>query len=83
MIGQVLQDVSIVHGGMAIRDLDVAPAFERREHHEQVGGAVALVLVIDTGRTPRFHRHRPARLGDELLYLAYIFISMNSRSADR
>jgi hypothetical protein len=32
--------VSIIHGGVAIRDLDVAPAFEWREHHEEIGGAV-------------------------------------------
>src|SRR5882762_726406 len=66
-IGQIFQDVSIIHGGMAIRDLDMAPAFERREHHEKVGGAVALVLVIETGRASRFHRDRHARFGDELL----------------
>ncbi len=66
-IGQVFQDVSIIHGGVAIRDFDVAPAFERREHHEEVGGAVALVLVIATGRAPRFHRDRRPRLGEELL----------------
>ena len=49
---------------------------ERREQHEQVGGAVALVFVIDTGRLSRLpvrhldvapHRHRlcarPERLG--------------------
>ena len=48
-VGQVFQDVSVVHGGMAIGDFDVAPAFERRKHHEEVGGAVALVLVIATG----------------------------------
>ena len=66
-IGQVFQDVSVVHGGVAIRDFDVAPAFERGKHHEEVGGAVALVLVIATGRAPRFHRDRLARLGEELL----------------
>ena len=49
-VGQILQDVGVIDGGMAVRHLDVAPAFERREQHEQVGGAVALVLVIDAGR---------------------------------
>ena len=44
------KDVSIVYGSVAVCHLDVAPAFERREQHEQVGGAVALVLVIDAGR---------------------------------
>ena len=38
-IGQVFQDVSVFHGGMAIRDFDTAPAFERCKHHEEVGGA--------------------------------------------
>ena len=66
-IGQVFQDVSIIHGGVAIGDFDSAPAFERREQHEEVGGPIALVLVIATGRAPRFHRHRRPRLGGELL----------------
>ncbi len=59
--------VSVVHGGMAIGDFDVAPAFERCKHHEEIGGPIALVLVIITGRTSRFHRDRQARLGEELL----------------
>ena len=66
-IGQVFQDVSVVHGGMAFGDFDVAPALERREHHEEVGGAVALVLVIATGRTSRFHRDRHPRFREQLL----------------
>ena len=41
-VGQIRQDVGIIDGGVAVRHLDVAPAFERREHYEQVGGAVAL-----------------------------------------
>ena len=53
--------------GVAIRDFEMAPAFERSKHHEEVGGAVALVLVIETGRSPRFHRDRHPRLGNELL----------------
>src|SRR5947209_2166413 len=43
------------------------PAFERREQHEQVGGAVTLVLVVDAGCTSSFHRDWRARLGNELL----------------
>ena len=66
-ISQILQDVSIVYGSVAVRHLDVAPAFERREQHEQVGGAVALVLVIDAGWASSFHWDRHARLGNELL----------------
>jgi hypothetical protein len=59
--------MSIIHGSVSIGDLDVAPAFERREHHEQVGGAVTLVLVVTTSRAPRFHRDWHARLGEQLL----------------
>src|SRR6202049_560922 len=45
----------------------MAPAFERCKHHEEIGGAVALVLVIATGWASRFHRDRHARLGEQLL----------------
>src|SRR5208283_2075696 len=43
------------------------PAFERREHHKEIGRAVALVFVIEPGRPPRFHLDRSARFGDQLL----------------
>src|SRR5215813_13283012 len=66
-VGQVFQDASVIHGGMAICDLDVAPAFERSKHHEEIGGAIALVLIIETGRASSFHRDRHARFGNELL----------------
>jgi hypothetical protein len=36
-IGQVFQNVGVIDGGAAVGDLDEAPAFERRKHHEQVG----------------------------------------------
>ena len=66
-VGQVFQDVSVIDGGVAIGDFDVTPAFERGKHHKEIGGAVALVLVVETGRTPGFHRDRHARLSEELL----------------
>src|SRR6516225_7117216 len=52
---------------MAVGDFDVAPAFERCKHHEDIGGAVALVLIIAASRTSPLHRDRQARLGKELL----------------
>src|SRR5262245_57991021 len=52
---------------MAICDLDVTPAFERSKHHEEIGGAIALILIIETGRASCFHRDRHARFGNELL----------------
>ena len=65
-VGEVFQDVCIIHGGMAIGDLDTAPALERGKQHEQVGGAVALVLIVEAGHPARFHRDRHARFGKEL-----------------
>ena len=61
------KNLRVFDGGMAVRHLDVAPAFERREQHEQLGGAVALVFVIVPQRPPRFHRNRCAGLGNDLL----------------
>ena len=34
MIGQLFQHMSIIDRGMAVGDFDMAPAFERGEHHE-------------------------------------------------
>src|ERR1035437_5878707 len=45
----------------------MAPAFERRKQHEEVGGAVALVLIIEPCRAPHLHRERYARFGNQLL----------------
>jgi hypothetical protein len=70
--------VSIIHPGLAIRDFDMAPVFERREHHEEIGRAVfntsdipdvsyALVFVIEPGWPPLFHHDRSARFGNQLL----------------
>lgn len=63
----MLEDLGVIGGGPAISDGDMAPAFERREHHEQFGHAVALILVIAADRAARLHRDGRARLGDELL----------------
>ena len=52
---------------MPVGHLHVSPAFEGGEHHEEVGDAVALVLVVVTGGAPRLHGDRRARLGDQLL----------------
>ena len=51
-VRHILERMGIIDGGMAIRDFDMAPAFERSKQHEEVGGAVALVLVIETGSRP-------------------------------
>jgi hypothetical protein len=43
------------------------PTFERREHHEEIGRAVALVFVIEPRWPPLFHLDRSAHFGSQLL----------------
>src|SRR5665648_155263 len=43
------------------------PAFQRGEHHEQIGCAVSFIFVVDALRASRLHRDRRARLADQLL----------------
>ena len=47
-VGQVPEHVGIIDGGVAVGDLDMPPAFQWREHHEQIGDAIAFVFVIVT-----------------------------------
>ena len=66
-VGEIAQDVSVVNGRAALGDLDMAPTFERREQHEEIGRAVALVLVVVTRGLSCSHGLGRARLRDELL----------------
>src|SRR6478672_7557961 len=66
-VGQVPEHVGIIDGGVAVGDLDMPPAFQRREHHEQIGDAIAFVFVIVTRWLSRFGGDRRARLDDQLL----------------
>ena len=36
----------MIQGGMTVCDLDVPKAFQRCEHHEQVGRAIAFILIV-------------------------------------
>ena len=42
-VGQILEHVGVIDGGSPVRDFHAPPAFERRERHEQIGNAIALV----------------------------------------
>jgi hypothetical protein len=66
-IGHLLEQVRVVHSSVAIGYLDVAPAFQRREQHEYVGRAIALILVIDPRGPSRFGRDWHSGFGDQLL----------------
>src|SRR5467141_4246758 len=66
-VGQIPEHVGIIDGGVAVGDLDMPPAFQRREHHEQIGDAIAFVFVIVARWLSRFGGDRRARLEDQLL----------------
>ena len=66
-VRQVFENLSIIDGGVAICLLDMAPAFQRREHHEQVGCPVAFVLIIIAFGVPWLCWDRHTRLRDKLL----------------
>jgi hypothetical protein len=65
--GKYIEHLRVIGGGVSIGDLDLAPALQRREHHEQIGHAVALVFVIVPDRLSRLGGDRRARLDDQLL----------------
>src|ERR1700722_6923286 len=65
-VGQFLEHLRVIHGGVMVGDLDFAPALQRGERHEYVGHAVTLVLVVVPDRLPRLGRDRLARLDDQL-----------------
>jgi len=66
-VRQVFENLSIIDGGVAICLLDMAPAFQRREHHEQVGCPAAFVLIIIAFGVPWLCWDRHTRLRDKLL----------------
>src|SRR5712672_408656 len=66
-IRQILEDVGVVYGGVATGDLDMPPAFQGGEHHEQIGGPIPLILVVVPRRVPRLRRNWHTRFRNELL----------------
>ena len=66
-IGKVAEDARVIGGGMPIGDLDMPPAFQWSEQHEDIGRAVALIFVIDPRGAAGLRRYWQARLGDQLL----------------
>jgi hypothetical protein len=66
-VRQFLENLRIIQRGVAIGHLDLSPALERRKHHEQLGGAVALILIIIACGSARLGRDRLARLDNKLL----------------
>ena len=59
-VGQILQSVGVIDGRATLGDFGVAPAFERGEHHEHIGRAIAFVFVVVTCRLAGFRGWAPA-----------------------
>src|SRR5208337_2489575 len=53
-------------GGIKALNCHMPPPFQRREHHEQIGDAIAFVFVIVTRLASRLRGDRRARLDDQL-----------------
>ena len=66
-VAQIAQDLGIGDGRASLGDLDMTPAFERREQHDEISRAVALVLVVVPRWLSCSHWFRRARFRDELL----------------
>ena len=65
-VDEITHAVRVVHGGAAVGDLDVAPAPMWIEGDEEIGGAVAAILVIVALALSRLGRDRLTYLADEL-----------------
>ena len=65
-IAELLKHHRVVDGGAPRSDFDMAPAFQGCKDHEQIGGAIAFIFVIDAGRPSRHHRYRRAGFGGQL-----------------
>ena len=66
-VRQIPEHMGIIDGGAAVGHFHKPPPFQRREHHEQIGDAIAFVFVIVTRLAPRLRGDRRACLDDQLL----------------
>src|ERR1700681_4464878 len=66
-VGQIPERVGIIDGGVTVGHFHVPPAFQRREHHKQIGHAIARVFIIVTRLASGLGGNRFARFDDHLL----------------
>ena len=66
-VGQRLEDLRVIERGVAVGHLDMPPSLQWGEQHEQIGGAVALILVVVAGWLSWLCRDWDTRFLDELL----------------
>src|SRR6476620_12386616 len=66
-VGQRLEDLRVIERGVAVGHRNMAPSLQWGEQHEQVGGAIALILVVVARWPSRLCRDWDAGFLDELL----------------
>src|SRR5258708_34833481 len=66
-VRQIPERMGIIDGGVAVGHFHMPPAFQRSEHPEQIGAAIAFAFVIVTRLASRLGGDRRARLDDQLL----------------
>lgn len=64
MIHEILHLLGMVELGALVSNFDVSPANQRREKHEEIGGAVAFILIVTAGRLPRLDGVRNLSFAD-------------------
>src|SRR5260370_7082785 len=67
-VRQILECTGIIDGGVAVGDFDVSPAFKRRKHHEEIGGSISFVFVIEAGLAALFYFYSHSRFANHLLW---------------
>jgi len=66
-IGQIPEHVGEIHGCVAIGYLNMPPTLQRREHHEQIGRAIPLILIVMPRGLSWLRLDRNTRFADQLL----------------
>ena len=66
-VGQIFEHVGVIDCGVTVGHFHMPPAFQRCEHHEQMGHAIAFIFVIVTRLAARRGGNGCARFDDHLL----------------
>ena len=66
-IGQITEQVGEIDGGVAIGYFNMPPSLQRREHHEQIGCPIPLVLIVMPRGLSWLCLDRNTRFADQLL----------------
>ena len=66
-VGQRLEDLRVIERGVSVGHFDMPPSLQWGEQHKQIGGTIALILVVVAGGLAWLCRDWDTRFPDELL----------------